>query len=114
MTPRNHNKTLGLAHGLVGLLFLTGLIIYAGLEANRRPSEAAQRLGWVLFALMLPLLQLITSYGLLAKRRLGRVLALLLSVLYLWVFPLGTLLAIYTWWFLHGEAGKQLYAKNET
>jgi hypothetical protein len=109
MTPHYHNKTIGLAHGLVGALVIAGFAVVAMLEARRHPSEAAHRLAWMLYVLPLPLLQLATAYGLLARRKWSRVLALLLSVLYVFVFPLGTLLAAYTWWFLCSEAGRRLY-----
>jgi hypothetical protein len=109
MAPREHNKTVGILHGLVGLLVLMGLVVAAVLEARRRPSDAAQRLAWMLYALPLPLLQLLTAYGVFTIRRWGRVLALLFSVFYVLLFPLGTLLAIYTWWVLYGENGRQLY-----
>jgi hypothetical protein len=35
-----------------------------------------------------------------------------LSVVYVWVFPLGTLLAVYTVWFLQGEGARQLYKRS--
>lgn len=111
MTPRDHNRTVGIAHGLVGALILTGLIIAAVIEARRRPSAAAERLAWMLYMLPLPLLQLLTAYWLLTIRRWGRTLALVLSAIYVWVFPVGTLLAVYTFWFLLSEEGKSLYAK---
>lgn len=110
MGPQAHNRTLGLIQGLVGILVLSGLIIATTLEARRRPSDAAERLVWVVYVLPLPLLQLLTSYGLFTKRKWGKILALTLSVLYVWVFPLGTLLAIYTYWFLLSESARQLYA----
>ena len=109
MTPHDHNRTVGILHLLVGILVLTGLIVAAVLEARRRPSDAAQRLAWMLYVLPLPLLQLLTAYGVFTIRRWGRVLALLLSVFYVLLFPLGTLLAIYTWWVLYGESGRKLY-----
>lgn len=64
----------------------------------------------MLYVLPLPALQLLTAYGLFTVRRWGRILSLLFSVLYVWVFPFGTLLAIYTWWFLYGEMGRRLYS----
>ena len=63
----------------------------------------------MLYVLPLPLIQLLTAYGVFILRRWGRTLALLLSVLYVWVFPFGTLLAVYTWWVLFGETGRSLY-----
>jgi hypothetical protein len=109
MTPRDHNRTLGIIHGLLGTLMLVGLAVAVASEAHRRPADAVERLRWMLYLLPLPLLQLLMAYGVLTVRRWGRVLALLLSVLYVWLFPLGTLLAVYTWWFLYGESGRQLY-----
>jgi hypothetical protein len=112
MSPRDHNRTVGIAHGLVGALALTGLVVAAVLEARRRPSDAAERLAWVLYVLPLPLLQLFTAYSVFTIKRWGRTLALVFSVLYVLVFPLGTLLAAYTWWVLYGETGRQLYDQS--
>ncbi|MDQ5826530.1 MAG: hypothetical protein M3441_20245 [Chloroflexota bacterium] len=112
MRPQDHNRVLGLIHGLVGILILLGIIIAVALEARRRPSDAAQRLAWLLYVLPLPLLQLLTACGILARRRWGRILALALSALYVWVFPLGTLLAVYTYWFLLSGPARRLYAVN--
>lgn len=97
-------------HGLVGALILIGLTVTAVLEARRRPSDAAVRLAWMLYVLPLPLLQLLTAYGVFTIKRWGRTLALIFSVLYVLVFPLGTLVAAYTWWVLYGENGRQLYS----
>lgn len=111
MTPRDHNRIVGIAHGLIGALILIGLTVAAVLEARRRPSDAAERLTWLLYVLPLPLIQLLTAYGLFFTRRWGRTLALILSAVYVWVFPVGTLLGVYTFWFLLGEGGKSLYSK---
>lgn len=96
-------------HGLIGVLVLTGFVVAVVLEARRRPSDAAERLAWMLFVLPLPLLQLLTAYGVFTIKKWGRVLALLFSGFYVLLFPLGTLLAVYTWWVLYGEDGRQLY-----
>lgn len=112
MTPRDHNRTVGIAHGLAGALILTGLAVAAAVEARRRPSDAAERLAWMLYVLPLPLLQLLTAYWVFTIKRWGRTLALMCSVIYVLIFPLGTLLAAYTWWVLYGETGRQLYAQS--
>ena len=112
MTSRDHNKTVGIAHGLVGALVLTGLTIVAMLEARRRPSDSVERLAWMIYLLPLPLLQLLTAYGVFTIRKWGRMLALIFSVFYIWLFPLGTLFAAYTWWFLYGEMGRRLYNQS--
>lgn len=109
MTPRDHNRTLGILHALIGALVLMGFIIAVVSEARRHPSEVLERLGWVTYLLPLPLVQLLTAYGVFTVRRWGRVLALLFAILYVWLFPLGTLLAVYTWWFFYGETGRRFY-----
>lgn len=111
MTLHDHNRAVGIAHGLVGAVVLIGLAVAAVVEARRRPSDAAERLAWMLYVLPLPLIQLLTAYGLFFTRRWGRALALILSAVYVWIFPVGTLLGVYTFWFLLGEGGKSLYAK---
>jgi glycerol uptake facilitator-like aquaporin len=108
MSPTDHNRTLALVHGFIASLMLIGLLLAALLEMRRRP-DAVERLVWMLYVLPLPVLQLLTAYGLLTIRRWGRVLALALCGLYVWLFPLGTLLGGYTWWFLFSDAGRQLY-----
>src|SRR4051812_20399819 len=100
MTPRDHNRTLGIIHGLLGVLVVVGLALAAVSEMRRHPADVAERLWWMLYMLPLPVLQLLTAYGLFTLRKWGRILALLLSALYIWGFPLGTLLAVYTWWVL--------------
>ena len=94
---------------MVGILILAGLVIAAVFEARRRPSDAVQRLAWLLYLLPFPLLQILTAFGLFARRKWGRILALVLSAFYVWVFPLGTLLAIYIWYVLYSDTGRQLY-----
>lgn len=111
MTPHDHNRTLGIIYGVIGALGLVGLIVVAVLEVRRRPHDAAERLQWLLYLLPLPLLHLLAARGVLTLRRWGRVLALLFAILYVWLFPLGTLLAVYAWWVLYGETGRQLYGR---
>jgi hypothetical protein len=114
MTPRDHNRTLGIIHGLLGALVLVGLAVAAVFEFRRRPSDATERLRWMLYVMPLPSLQLLTAYGIYTIRRWGRILALLFSVLYVWVFPFGTFVAAYTWWTLFGEAGRSLYHSSQS
>lgn len=96
MTPNDHNRTLSIIYGVIGTLVLIGLLVAAISEARRHPHEAVERLWWVLYVLPLSLLQLLTAYGVFTLRKWGRFLALLFTVFYVWAFPFGTLLAIYT------------------
>jgi hypothetical protein len=113
MTPRDHNKTISIAYGLIGLLSLIGLIVLVVIEIRKSSSpNHIPRLSTALYFLPLPLLNFLISYGLFMKRRWGRLLALLLSLIYVWIFPLGTALASYTWYFLHSVRGKALFQKR--
>jgi len=124
MTPQGHNKTLAVIYGVIGVLALTGLLLLIVQQTNKpqpTQSESLQvvtraglypllkNIGPYLPILLPPMLQLVTAYGLLMKRRWGRILALVSSAFLFWLFPLGTGLAIYTWWFLLSGSGRRLY-----
>jgi uncharacterized membrane protein (DUF2068 family) len=126
MTPQNHNKALVVIYGTIGMLALIGLLFIVMNQVNKTPPShsTSSRLGQHVKAtsflknvgpylplLLPPILQLITAYGLFMKRRWGRALALISSAFFVWLFPLGTGLAIYTWWFLQSQSGRSLYLK---
>jgi drug/metabolite transporter (DMT)-like permease len=116
MTPRDHNKTLASIFGLLGgLLAVAALVelvrvvvLERELERIRSSTELQLLIG---VGLLLTVYILSVAYGLIRRRGWVRVPALILSVLFIWLFPLGTALAIYNWWFLHSEGGKQLYSR---
>lgn len=111
MTAWGHNKTLYFAHGLIGLAAFVGVIFATAVELRGSTySETHSKIPLALYYLPFALLQLLTAYGLFRRTRWARIIALILSVPYLWIFPFGTILTIYTWWFLHSADGKQLYS----
>lgn len=124
MTPQDHNKTLAIVYGSIGILALTGLTVIVLKHLNKVLSAQSGSLqtgqyvhlptiikdiGPYLPILLPAMLQLITAYGLFTRKRWGRVIALIFSAFLFWLFPLGTGLAIYTWWFLQSERGRVLY-----
>src|SRR5688500_6740854 len=124
MTPQDHNKTLAIVYAIIGVLALTGLTIIILKHVNRILSAQSgslptgqyvylpstiKAIGPYLAILLPPMLQLITAYGLFTRKWWGRIIALIFSALLFWLFPLGTGLAIYTWWFLLSERGRLLY-----
>ena len=110
MTPRDHNKTIGIAFGLIGLLMLIGLMVVVGQNMQKpAPAGHVPALPWELYLLPIPLIHLLISYGLFRRRRWARLLALIFSVLYVVILPLGTALAIYTWVFMHSPPGRALF-----
>jgi hypothetical protein len=119
MSPRDHNKTLVVIYGFLGaLLTIAALvelvrIITLEKELERLRSDSLLQV-LITVALILTIFIVVTAYGLLKRRRWARIPALILSALFVWLFPLGTALAVYTWWFMHSEGGKHLYSRSAT
>lgn len=116
MTPQDHNKTLVVIYGFLGSLLtvaaLVELVRVITLERELeriRSNTSLQVL--ILVGLILTIFVLSTAYGLHRRKPWARIMALILSCLLVWLFPLGTALAIYTWWFMHTGA-KQLYLRS--
>jgi hypothetical protein len=119
MTPHEHNKILGIIYLGLGVLVVIGTIVQAimitnlnqGLTGIMSNSDSRTLL---IVGLVLMLSFFSTAYGLFRRRRWARILALVLSGLLVFLFPLGTALTIYTWWFLHSEGGKMLYQRSSS
>src|SRR4051812_20932180 len=116
MTPQDHNKTLGIIYScLGGLLAMAALvelirIIILEKELSRVKSDSTLLI-LIIIGLLLTIILLATGYGLFCRKPWARILSLVLSGLFIWLFPLGTALSIYAWWFLHSEGSKHLYSK---
>jgi uncharacterized membrane protein (DUF2068 family) len=117
MTPQDHNRTLGIIYGsLGGLLAIVLLTIKMKAFFNERmpiKHEDPFLSTVVTVSVVLTVLFLSTAYGLFSRKTWGRILALIVACLFIWLFPLGTLLAIYTWWFMHSEGAKRLYVNDQ-
>jgi hypothetical protein len=113
MSPQDHNKTLVLVHSLIGGFFTLPLIASPWIIAKnvdrypspRRDSQVIIAVVAFCVVLFLASIFLSTAVGLYRRKAWGRKLALVSSVLLL-VWPPA---AVYTWWFIHSEGGKQLY-----
>lgn len=126
MTARDHNNLLGifiLIQG--GIVFLTGLmltLIYGGvglamLGMSRHEEEMFTGGFMLAFGLIFGIVMLIvsslylfTGLKIRKQRNIGRILGIVVSILSLFSFPLGTALGIYGLWFFFGDAGKSLYS----
>jgi glucan phosphoethanolaminetransferase (alkaline phosphatase superfamily) len=117
MSPSDHNKTLAIIYSLLGGFFTLPVFASPWIIAknvDRFPS--ARREGQVLIAtivfcivLLLALLFLLIAFNLYRRKTWGRKLALVASVVLL---PLCPPIAIYTWWFMHSDGGKQMYGES--
>ena len=120
MTPSDHNKALTIIFGMLGTLFTLPLlaspmILAANIDdfpSPRRDKQILTAVVIICIVLGAALLLLSTAYGLHKRKSWARVSALIIAILVVWSFPLGTALGIYTWWFLHSEGGKDLYSRT--
>jgi hypothetical protein len=118
MSPPDHNKTLAVIYSLLGGFFTLPIVASPWIIAKNVDSyPSPRRDGQVLISvivfcvvLLLAALFLSTAISLYRRWRRGRKLALVSAVLLLPLFPPA---AVYTWWFVHSEGGKQLYGEAE-
>jgi hypothetical protein len=114
MRPRDHNKTLAVLNAVIGSycvlpLLASPWILAKNVDAYPSPRRADQITIAVVVSTLLVVfgaLFLSTAYGLWRKRRWVRRVALASAFVQLFVFPF---VAVYTWWFLHSEGGRELY-----
>ncbi len=120
MTPEDHNKLNGILHlaygGLQSLIFGgIALFIPAFLAASPNTGGEIAIVGGVIFIiffvmwLLFALPSLIAGYGMLKRKSWGRIAGIIASVLAVMNVPHGTLLGIYSLWFLFGEKGSRFY-----
>lgn len=128
MTAREHNKLLSIFYFVMAGLQLFGGIIVAlvygvigGVALTSGTREEDQIMGGVflgmavvvgLIILVFGGLTLLTAFKVLKEKPIGRTLGIIVSILSLFSFPIGTALGVYGLWFFFGDMGKSLYAGN--
>ncbi len=130
MTPLEHNKYVGLAQlGYAGFHLLT-MIVLMGVEGYMFENiySRSQEMGGpppppflvlifvfvgiVTVAMTIP--SIVAGYALLKRRPWAKVAGIVGGVIAATSFPIGTAVAVYTFWFLFSDVGKQLYGgKNQ-
>jgi hypothetical protein len=130
MTPVEHNKFVGLAQlGYAGVHLLM-IIVLMGVEGfmfqsiYRRSEEMGGPppppflvlifvfAGIVTVAMTIP--SVVAGYALLKRRPWAKVAGIVGGVIAATSFPIGTAVAVYTFWFLFSDVGKQVYGgKNQ-
>jgi low temperature requirement protein LtrA len=121
MTPEDHNRYLGIAHVAYGalhvlIMLLVGVIVFAMVALNTGRSDAppaafmtALMLVIVGINVLLAVPSFIAGYAFLKKKRWAKVAGIVAAVLSALRIPFGTVVAIYTFWFLFSAPGKVLY-----
>jgi hypothetical protein len=125
MTAQEHNRLLSIFFFIQGgLQVIVGLaigIIYGGLGSIFMASgrtEQDQMMGGLfvvlgiavgLVLLVFAAFTLFTANKVRKVQAIGRTLGIVISILSLFSFPLGTALGVYGLWFFFGDLGKALY-----
>lgn len=125
MTAQEHNRLISIFfHIQGGLQLLTGILmvlIYVGaggffLAAARRDED--QFVGGLLVVVGIIVAVIVFAFAALdfyagfkigKAQKIGRILGIVLGILSLFSFPIGTALGVYALWFFFGDMGKALY-----
>ena len=116
-----HVRALGVIYIVMGVLlvivglFLTTVVVGSGLLSGDRTAmlttgAVGTWLAALFVALSLP--SIAAGFGLLKFRNWGRVLAIIIGVLNLFGFPIGTAIGVYTLYVLLSEQTAPLFASN--
>jgi hypothetical protein len=124
---QTHVKVLGILHivfGCLGILFGIGMLALfggiatmIGMNADPDAAVAIPILGAVggiiaVFALLLSVPGIIAGIGLLSFKPWARILGIVISILNLINFPLGTALGFYGIWVLFSRDGTALFERR--
>ena len=124
MTPQEHNKYVGIANVAYGafhilVMLLMGVVFAAmmgmmTLNGGRSNGPPPAFIGIIMvFAVALNLVMAIPSfvagYAFLKRKPWAKIAGIIAGVVSALRAPFGTLVSIYTFWFLFSEPGKSLY-----
>jgi hypothetical protein len=121
MTPEEHNKYVGianLAYGVLSLLMMlaTSVIIAAmiGMMSVNDSGPSAAFIGVItVLAVVVQALfavpSFVAGYAFLKRKPWAKVAGIIAAVMSAVRIPFGTVVSIYTFWFLFSEPGKILY-----
>lgn len=128
MQAEEHNKMLGIMHLAYGGMQVVSLVVmvfvflvmgitfpFASSDSAAPPWELFAIIGVIVFAftLILTIPPLVAGYGFLKRKQWSKTAGAISAALALISIPMGTALGVYTFWFLFGEKGRQMYSPNE-
>ena len=122
MTTEEHNKILGICHlvygGVSALMMFAFLFFFGAIFMSIPEGGPPAGLMLVFFAfimawsLFLTLPSFVAGYAMLKRKSWARMACIVAAVLETMSFPIGTAVAIYSFWFTFSDAGKAMYDKN--
>lgn len=133
MTSSDHNKILAIGFGAFAAIFLftfmlllivtTGVFVALGITFANETGDSANAgigiLGGVFTVIFYCVLGIIcvlptamAAWKMLKRRKRARWYGIIASIVVVPIFPLGTILGIYSLWFFFSAEGKQFYSNN--
>lgn len=122
MTPADHNKVIGIMHliygGFFALISVLMLVVFGAIliplldQMPKDPNAPPMEFFWAIFAfvtvfyVLMSIPALLAGYAMLKKKSWARIAGIVSSVIACMSFPFGTALAVYSFWYFFGEAGK--------
>ena len=128
MTAEEHNKYLGIAHWVyAGLHALMGVfvgvmmvVMFSTMPSSPRNPPPPPAFLFVMAAFILVFTvgwvvpSMIAGYGLLKRKKWAKTASIIAGVFAAAQLPIGTAVAIYSFWFVFGEVGRALYERPPT
>jgi uncharacterized membrane protein YozB (DUF420 family) len=126
MTAKEHNKIIGILHLVEGGLQIFGAILLAlflfgfGFYLKTGNSDVQWLGNWLfiagivlaLLSFILAFVNLIAGWKMLKEKPNARIWGIVASIICLFNIPLGTIIGVYSLWFLFGVEGKQIYQEK--
>ena len=128
MTPLEHNKYVGLAQLVYAGLHLFTIVALTAVEGFifQNIYSRSQEMGGpgpppfivlifvfiVVITVVMTMPSIVAGYALLKRRPWAKIAGIIGGVLAAMSFPIGTAVAVYTFWFLFSEPGRQLYDRT--
>jgi heme/copper-type cytochrome/quinol oxidase subunit 2 len=124
MTAEEHNKYLGIAHVVYGVLhillmvvtaaIIMGMMGFATLNAGRSNGPPMSFMVVimafvVIINMLLAIPSFVAGYAFLTRKPWAKIAGIVAAVLSALRVPFGTAVSIYTFWFLFSAPGKTLY-----
>ena len=125
MTPPEHNKYLGIAHlAYAGFHVLVTIVMMAFMgtmmsqifdQAGRMGDTRSPAFMPVIlifaggFQLVISIPPIIAGYAFLKRRPWAKIAGIAGGIVAAMSFPIGTALAVYTFWFIFSDTSKQVY-----
>jgi hypothetical protein len=127
MTTEEHNKALGICHlvyGALGTLMMLAILLMFGaiiFAIPAGPDDGPPKallliisLFMLIYSLIFTLPSFIAGYAMLKHKHWARTASIVAAVLETMSFPIGTAVAVYSFWFMFSDAGKAFYSKLST